>query len=46
MRDVLEDKIQKERENRGEKTIECYGMAIIIGKIAILGIYLYLHPAS
>jgi hypothetical protein len=46
MRDVLEDKIQKERENRGEKTSECYGMAIIIGKIAILGIYLYLHPAS
>lgn len=43
---VSVDEIQKEQESRGEKTSACYGMAIIIGKVAVVGIYLSLHPAS
>lgn len=46
MRGVSVDGIQKERGSRGEKTSACYGMAIIIGKVAVVGIYLSLHPAS
>ena len=37
---------EKERDSGGEKMSACYGMAIVIGKIAVVGIYLYLHPAS